>query len=119
MAVTPELGPVALRLDSTRDASTEARNESGPAGARAPRTTWNGIDQAAAGSGDPDKTPGGNCSDSRGNEGLKVENRGRIPVAYAQADGCQTAFDQFDPPSLNSYPGRPPDARFPPPDVQW
>ena len=44
-----------------------------------------------------------NCSDSRGNEGLKVENRERIPLAYAQVDGCQTAFDQFEPPSLNSY----------------
>ena len=36
----------------------------------------------------------------RGSEG---ENRGRIPVADAQADGYQTAFVQFDPSTLNSY----------------
>ena len=45
----------------------------------------------------------GNCSDLRGSEGLKVENRGRIPVADAQADGNQTVFSQFSTPSLNSY----------------
>ena len=45
----------------------------------------------------------GNCSDLRGSEGLKGENRGRIPVADAQDDGYQTAFGQFAPPSLNSY----------------
>ena len=44
-----------------------------------------------------------NCSDLRGSEGLKGENPGRIPVADAQADGYQTAFIQFAPPSLNSY----------------
>ena len=44
-----------------------------------------------------------NCSDLRGSEGLKGENWGRIPVADAQDDGYQTAFAQFDPPSLNSY----------------
>ena len=44
-----------------------------------------------------------NCSDLRGSEGLKGENRGLIPVADAQAGGYQTAFVQFDPPSLNSY----------------
>ena len=44
-----------------------------------------------------------NCSDSRGFEGLRFENRGRIPVWEAQADGNQTAFDQFDPPNLNFY----------------
>ena len=43
-----------------------------------------------------------NCSDLGGSEGLKGENWGRIPVADAQDDGCQTAFAQFDPPSLNS-----------------
>ena len=35
---------------------------------------------------------GRNCSDLRGSEGLKVENRGRIPIVDAQADGYQTAF---------------------------
>ena len=45
-----------------------------------------------------------NCSDSRRFEGLRFENRGRIPVWEAQADGNQTAFDQFDPPNLNFYP---------------
>ena len=34
----------------------------------------------------------GNCSDLRGSEGLKVENRGRIPIVDAQADGYQTTF---------------------------
>ena len=47
--------------------------------------------------------PWGNCSDLRGSEGLKVENRRRILVADAHADGFPTAFDRFDPPSLNSY----------------
>ena len=45
----------------------------------------------------------GNCSDLKGSKGLKGENRGRIPVADAQVDGYQTAFAQFDSPSLNSY----------------
>ena len=44
-----------------------------------------------------------NCSDLRGSESLKGENRGRIPVADAHADGYQTAFAQLDSPSLNSY----------------
>ena len=44
-----------------------------------------------------------NCSELRGSKGLKGANRGRIPVADAQADGYQTAFVQFDPRSLNSY----------------
>ena len=46
-----------------------------------------------------------NCSELRGSEDLKGANRGRIPVADAQADGYQTAFVQFDPRSLNSYNG--------------
>ena len=45
-----------------------------------------------------------NCSDLKGYEDLKVEDRERTSVADVQADGFQTAFDQFDPPSLNSYP---------------
>ena len=51
----------------------------------------------------PIRSISGNCSDSRGFEGLRFENRGRIPVWEAQADGNQTAFDQFDPPNLNFY----------------
>ena len=37
-------------------------------------------------------------------EGLRFENLGRILLWEAQADGYKTAFDQFNPPNLTSYP---------------